>query len=70
MQNQTGEGASSASSLVVKFLPTTIPSWDLTLVLDALTHPTFELLQSAGLKVLSLKTRLLLVLLLSSGLGI
>lgn len=43
--------------------PSTIPTWDLTLVLKALTCSPFEPLQSASLKVLSFKMVLLLSLL-------
>lgn len=60
------------NNLVVKFLhgarqlnpshPSTIPTWDLTLVLMALTCSPFEPLESALLKVLSFKTALLLAL--------
>ncbi len=55
--------------LVVRFLrgarrlnpprPTSVPSWDLSLVLMALQRPPFGPLQSAELKILSLKTVLL-----------
>ncbi|KAI2646504.1 hypothetical protein H4Q32_024931 [Labeo rohita] len=58
--------------LVVRFLrgarrlnpprPTSIPSWDLSLLLTALQRPPFEPLQSAELKILSLKTVLLTAL--------
>ncbi len=58
--------------LVVRFLrgarrlnprrPTSVPSWDLSLVLMALQRPPFEPLQSAELKILSLKTVLLTAL--------
>ncbi len=58
--------------LVIRFLrgarrlnpprPTSVPSWDLSLVLTALQRPPFEPLQSAELKVLSLKTVLLTAL--------
>ena len=37
-------------------------SWDLAAVLDALSHPPFEPLDQVDLKVLSLKTALLLAL--------
>ena len=58
--------------LVVRFLrgarrlnpprPPSIPSWDLALVLRALQIAPFEPLQSAGLKILSMKTLLLVAL--------
>ncbi len=58
--------------LVVRFLrgarrlnpprPTSVPSWDLSLVLMALQRPPFGPLQSAELKILSLKTVLLTAL--------
>ncbi|XDV35089.1 hypothetical protein PO909_005122 [Leuciscus waleckii] len=58
--------------LVVRFLrgarrlnpprPPSIPSWDLSLVLRALQDAPFEPLQSADLKLLSLKTLLLIAL--------
>ncbi len=58
--------------LVIRFLrgarrlnpprPTSVPSWDLSLVLMALQRPPFEPLQSAELKILSLKTVLLTAL--------
>ncbi len=58
--------------LVVRFLrgarrlnpprPTSVPSWDLSLVLMALQRPPFEPLQSAELKILSLKKVLLTAL--------
>ncbi len=58
--------------LVVRFLrgarrlnpprPTSVPSWDLSLVLMALQRPPFWPLQSAELKILSLKTVLLTAL--------
>ncbi len=58
--------------LVVKFLrgarrlnpprPTSIPSWDLSLVLTALQRPPFAPLQSTEFKILSLNTVLLTVL--------
>ncbi len=58
--------------LVVRFLrgarrlnppcPTLVPSWDLSLMLMALRRPPFEPLQSAELKILSLKTVLLTAL--------
>ncbi len=42
--------------------PHTIPPWDLPTVLRALKGPPFEPLQSSSLRVLSLKTALLLAL--------
>nr|XP_055023529.1 uncharacterized protein LOC129413761 [Misgurnus anguillicaudatus] len=58
--------------LITKFLqgarrlrhsrPPTVPSWDLALVLKALTLPPFEPILTVGLKELSLKTVLLLAL--------
>ncbi len=42
--------------------PLTVPTWDLLTVLRALKGPPFELLQSANLQSLSLKTALLLAL--------
>ncbi len=42
--------------------PRTVPPWDLTTVLRALKGPPFEPLQSSSLRVLSLKTALLLAL--------
>ncbi len=42
--------------------PLTVPTWDLPTVLRALKGPPFELLQSANLQSLSLKTALLLAL--------
>ncbi|CAM4634752.1 unnamed protein product [Leuciscus chuanchicus] len=42
--------------------PPSIPSWDLSLVLSALQRPPFEPLQSAELKILSIKTVLLTAL--------
>ncbi len=60
------------NDLVVKFLrgtrrlnpprPKTMPTWDLSIVLGALKGAPFELLQTAGLRVMTLKTALLLVL--------
>ncbi len=41
--------------------PRTVPPWDLTTVLRALKGPLFEPLKSSSLRVLSLKTTLLLV---------
>ncbi len=58
--------------LIIRFLkgarrlnpprPSTLPTWDLALVLDALTEPPFEPIQSVSLQLLSLKTALLLAL--------
>ncbi len=58
--------------LVVRFLrgvrrlnpprPTSVPSWDLSLLLMALQRPPFVPLQSAELKIMSLKTVLLTAL--------
>ncbi len=58
------------NDLIIRFLrgarrlnpprPSTLPTWDLALVFDALTGPLFELIQSASLRELSLKTALLL----------
>ncbi len=42
--------------------PRTVPPWDLTTILRALKGPPFEPLQSSSLRVLSLKTALLLAL--------
>ncbi len=42
--------------------PRTVPTWNLLPVLRALEGPPFELLQSSSLRVLSLKTALLLAL--------
>ncbi len=42
--------------------PRTVPPWDLPTVLRALAGPPFEPLQSSSLRVLSLKTALLLAL--------
>ncbi len=42
--------------------PNTVPNWDLSIVLGALKGPPFEPLQTAGLRVMSLKTALLLAL--------
>ncbi|KAI2649139.1 Leucine--tRNA ligase [Labeo rohita] len=60
------------NDLVIRFLkgarrlnpprPSTLPTWDLALVLDALTGPPFEPIQSVSLRALSLKTALLLAL--------
>ncbi len=60
------------NDLIIRFLkgarrlspprPSTLPTWDLALVLDALTGPVFEPIQSASLRALSLKTALLLAL--------
>ncbi len=60
------------NDLVVKFLrgslwlnpprPRTMPVWDLSIVLRALKGPPFEPLQTAGLRVTTLKTALLLAL--------
>ncbi len=60
------------NDLVIKFLrgtrwlnslhPKTVPVWDLSIVLRALKSSPFEPLQTAGLKVMTLKTALLLAL--------
>ncbi len=60
------------NAMVVSFLkgarrlhpprPTSVPPWDLEVVLRALSQPPFEPLTSVGLKELSLKTTLLLAL--------
>ncbi len=60
------------NDLIIRFLkgarrlnpprPSTLPTWDLALVLDALKGPPFEPIQSASLRALSLKTALLLAL--------
>ncbi len=42
--------------------PKTVTTWDLYIVLDALKGPPFEPLQTAGLRVMMLKTALLLAL--------
>ncbi len=42
--------------------PRTVPTWDLATILRALRGSTFEPLQSSSLRVLSLKTALLLAL--------
>ncbi len=50
------------NDLIIQFLkgarrlhPSTLPTWDLALVLDALMGPLFELMHSANLRALSLK---------------
>ncbi len=60
------------NELIVKFLrgalrlnpprPKTVPNCDLSIVLRALKGPPFEPLQTAGLRVMTLKTALLLAL--------
>ncbi|KAI2655617.1 Protein transport protein SEC24 [Labeo rohita] len=59
-------------NLVIRFLkgarwlrpsrPPTVPPWDLTVVLGALAQPTFQMLQSVGLRELSFKAILLLAM--------
>ncbi len=49
--------------------PRTVPPWDLTTVLRAVKGPPFEPLQSSSLRVLSLKTALLLALALVKRVG-
>ncbi len=66
-------------SVVIQFLrgarrmnpprPRTVPLWDITTILRALKGPPFEPLQSSSLRVLSLKTALLLALALVKRVG-
>ena len=57
--HQFMKGASSHLHPVSKSL---VPSWDLALVLDSLSQPPFEPLEGLDMKLLSLKTALLLAL--------